>query len=515
MLSFLRKNAVRIMTATIIVFAGSIVLFGITSTFFLSAGKKQAAQAPRYSDVALINQMPINSTRYQRRLYQVYNQLPAEQKAFLDPNYLERLKYTVFNQQLQFQLLLGEAAKQKVRVTSAEQKMRINQLVQMYKLNNRRELKRLLGQNNVSYKDFVNDQKDELKVSKLISSVISKVRVNNKDLKKAFKEVKASHILLKIPDSKLVTDNEEALIADKDRLRDATLKKAEDLYEIVLGQKNNFGKLAQKYSQDEGSASNGGDLGWFSLGQMVEEFEDLAFVLDKGDIGGPVETMFGFHLIKVDDLREKQRPEDLTDEKLKEVILKDKQDKALKKWMEPILADAKIDYIDEELKAYSHKIEGKYDKALQSYRLLESKNPGDPLRNMMISQVYQLLGETTKAKAEYERGLIKEEINPKFTHPSFHFSLADFYHSQKMKLKAKKELSKVEEIAKENLFIFGQIKQYFDDFGYPKEAKRIAAKIEDIQAEKKRKQEEALSQQMSSDFVPAFPTFNMATQNQN
>lgn len=64
-----------------------------------------------------------------------------------------------------------------------------------------------------------------------------------------------------------------------------------------------FGELAAEYSTD-GTAQEEGELGYFSAGQMVPEFEDAAFNLEVGEISEPVETQYGFHIIKVNDIRD-------------------------------------------------------------------------------------------------------------------------------------------------------------------------------------------------------------------
>ena len=59
-----------------------------------------------------------------------------------------------------------------------------------------------------------------------------------------------------------------------------------------------FGKLAKELSTDSGSAKKDGNLGYFTKGMMVKEFEDVAFNLEVGEMSPPVKTQFGYHLIK-------------------------------------------------------------------------------------------------------------------------------------------------------------------------------------------------------------------------
>lgn len=77
---------------------------------------------------------------------------------------------------------------------------------------------------------------------------------------------------------------------------------AEALLERVRAGED-FADLAREHSDDVGTGSLGGDLGWFRRGQMVPEFENVAFALGAGRVSGVVETMFGYHIIKVERVR--------------------------------------------------------------------------------------------------------------------------------------------------------------------------------------------------------------------
>ena len=100
-------------------------------------------------------------------------------------------------------------------------------------------------------------------------------------------QINAAHILITCPPDADSTQTNEAL------------KKINDIYDQLAGGAD-FSTLAKENSKDSGTASKGGDLGWFGYGSMVKEFQDAAFGLQKaGDISKPFRTRFGYHIVKL------------------------------------------------------------------------------------------------------------------------------------------------------------------------------------------------------------------------
>ena len=134
-----------------------------------------------------------------------------------------------------------------------------------------------------------------------LDTVRKSITVNEADLKTYYEqnaarmagqeERRASHILITAPKSAPAADREKARAKAQELL--AAARKAPD----------GFADLAKKNSQDPGSAASGGDLDFFARGAMVKPFEDAAFTMKKGDISDVVESEFGFHIIKLTDIK--------------------------------------------------------------------------------------------------------------------------------------------------------------------------------------------------------------------
>lgn len=110
----------------------------------------------------------------------------------------------------------------------------------------------------------------------------------------------------------------------------------------------NFAQLAKEHSKDPGSKDDGGELGYFGRGQMVPQFEEAAFKLQKGDLSEPIQTQFGWHLIQLDDRRQRKPPEfDEVKGRLVAAMVHRKAQEAVAE----LRGKAKIEYVDPAVKA--------------------------------------------------------------------------------------------------------------------------------------------------------------------
>src|SRR5690606_4615629 len=145
-------------------------------------------------------------------------------------------------------------------------------------------------QNNRKYQAELKNYRTQLSKNYLTDTEVTGELVEEA-YKRSLKEINASHILFNL--------DENALPADTLRV----YNKAMEVRKKALAGED-FGKFAQQYSEDPSAKENKGDLGYFSVFRMVYSFETGAYNTPKGGISLPVRSRFGYHLIRVNDIRD-------------------------------------------------------------------------------------------------------------------------------------------------------------------------------------------------------------------
>lgn len=127
-------------------------------------------------------------------------------------------------------------------------------------------------------------------------------RVTDEELRKAYEEGKAERFTT--PEERSASHILIAVAATASAEEKAKAKAlADDIYKQVKAEPARFAELARKHSKDPGSAEKGGDLGFFGRGLMVKPFDDAVFALKKGEISEPVQTQYGYHIIRLDQIK--------------------------------------------------------------------------------------------------------------------------------------------------------------------------------------------------------------------
>jgi len=157
--------------------------------------------------------------------------------------------------------------------------------------------------------------------------IIKLLEKRNSDVQHTVNQTKVRHILIK-PD--LILSSEEAK------------KRAQQLKQRILGGEK-FSELAASHSDDKGSATQGGDLGWVNPGDMVKPFEEAMNKLAVGEISDPVETRFGWHIIQVLDRRQFDDTEEYRRNQARETVRQRKIEPALANWLRRIRDEAFVE----------------------------------------------------------------------------------------------------------------------------------------------------------------------------
>ena len=351
MMKAMRKLTRHIMWIVIVAFVGTIIFaWGMEFT-----SKKQR----RAGVIATVNGEDIQLYTFQYYYDQALRQAEKEQ-GDVDEQTANQIRDDVWNNMVNEILLNQETKKRRIEITDAE-------LYEYLRRYPPRELQehpafqtpegqfdyqkylQALSDPRVPWAQVEDMIRPNLRLGKLQQSIVSLIRVTDEEIRQFYQDenekVKVKYVLvptyqfqkedIPVSDAELKfyyqEHKDEFKVEESANLSYVLFEKKpspadeEETKQRLLEIKNeileeeDFAGMAEDYSEDNASAKNGGDLGWFGKGMMVPAFEEIAFSLEPGEMSDPIKTQFGWHLIKVEDKRGKGEKQEV---KASHILLK-------------------------------------------------------------------------------------------------------------------------------------------------------------------------------------------------
>jgi peptidyl-prolyl cis-trans isomerase C len=287
------------------------------------------------TNAASVNGSMITAEEVDRE-FKLLEKRMAQQGRPLSGAQVEDVRDKVLENLINLELLAQESQKQNIQIEAPAVEQQFNAFRSRFQ--DDAEFEKVLFEMAFTEDEIRAKIRETLAVRKLISLKVEKgLSVSDEELRSFYQEnrsvfqqpekVRARHILVKVDPQ---TDKEKArktIDAARDRL-----VKGED-----------FAAVAREVSEGP-SAPQGGDLGFFGRGQMVEPFEKAAFSLETGEISPVVETQFGYHVLQVTDHEpEKTLAYDEVKGRLEEVLLREKTKQGTDQYIEELRESAEIE----------------------------------------------------------------------------------------------------------------------------------------------------------------------------
>lgn len=288
--------------------------------------------------VARVNGEDITRADLERSIRGVETELnqrvPGDKRDGVVRGVLERL--------INFRLLLQEARARGIEVAPAEVDAQMAALARRFPSAD--ALREALIIRGVTLEMLRDDARRDLRVGKLVAAETGRdVTVPDDDVRRFYDQnlerfrqpeaARASHIFVRVG-----TDLDE-------KARNGLRVKAESLKRLAL-RGDDFAMLARNYSEDRATGQRGGDLGWFAKGQTPKEFDEAVFTLQPNEIGGPVKTSDGYHIVKMHERRAARvQGFDEVASDIAAFLLRQKQEQLTVTLINQLRAKAKIDIL--------------------------------------------------------------------------------------------------------------------------------------------------------------------------
>jgi peptidyl-prolyl cis-trans isomerase C len=201
-------------------------------------------------------------------------------------------------------------------------------------VSNQEAYEQALKQNNITEDQLREDIRENLPVQKVQERVAGDAEPSDEEIQNYYEQNNEAQFTT--PAQRCVRH----ILFTKDQK-----EKAEEVKQ-QLEDGGDFAELAKENSEDPGSAENGGDLGCLGKGETVPEFEQAAFGAEQGEIVGPVQTEFGYHVLQITDAKPEQtRPLEEVESQIRSQLATEKQSEAFSRWIEEQQKERNVKYL--------------------------------------------------------------------------------------------------------------------------------------------------------------------------
>ncbi len=420
----MRRQMKVVIIVVVVAMAGGLLWAGGTSLF----GSRRREQ-PALATVATVNGEGI--TQYDLH-YTFLNNLQRieEQQGILPASSHERVKFQALQSLIETAIIRQEIASRNLVASDGEIAEELQLLIDLFpSVEDYKAQLELAGiQENVLKSQIAQD----IQFKKLKREIIGDLPIEEWEIKEAYEEVRPSHILV------LPTDETEEGWAEAEA----------NAWEIHAGLNlENFAELAQLHSEDS-SAERGGDIGYISRGQTVQEFEEVAFGLALDEISEPVRSQFGYHIIMLTDRKDAEGEEyEKVKPRIEDALREEKGQDDLLAWFEGVREQAEIIYTDYQMNAFEQARLGNYEDSIHYYRLAIEEQPTNGYLYASLANVYHELEDLEAAVEQYQLAL--EQFGSDY---SLHMALGELYQEMEQEDEAVQAYLRASELAPNDIY---------------------------------------------------------------
>ena len=283
MLRILRKN-MRFIIILLVAFFGISIFYGL-GQYRSSGGQKRTYY------IAEVNESGITSDQLQKTFLNAISRYDDTALSGLDQSAIVSFKKNILDQLINYELFYQQAQKEKIKISNDDINLEIDKIKDNF--SSPEEFNEALKANNITPAQLKEDIKRQLMINSILEETRNQISISDEELLEYYNENKESFLELEQVYARHI------LVETEEEANNLLLQLKEGL--------TDFAELAKEKSIGP-SAPSGGDLGFFTRGQMVKEFEDAVFSLEPGEISDVVQTQFGYHIIKCEEKKEEYSP---------------------------------------------------------------------------------------------------------------------------------------------------------------------------------------------------------------